>query len=271
MNTEKLKEISTSDYGSTYQGLADEYSDVDTFTLVRMPLSEGLFHDLRKQSTQDADKRTLLTPQRLIQLGLKGSIHSLIMLSAQLKQHDDELPMQSLFKTFYENHHAFSDLLKARKGTLIRSLFGIMNKDIDRVKKAQDNHELTGKQVLQECVDMNRISILMAYYEGKLDMNLNYDNFIHDITFLECGYKLYDLEPLVKTKRMKQDELLEQPIVQHFFETRNDYLKQLESHFRNHKSFYKDDVFEHVNSIKQDIVDYLIKQECLVLKSKGGV
>lgn len=134
MNTEKLKEISTSDYGSTYQGLADEYSDVDTFTLVRMPLREGLFHDLRKQSTQDADKRTLLTPQRLIQLGLKGSVHSLILLSAQLKQHDDELPMQSLFKTFY-----------------------------------------------------------------------------------------------------------------------------------------KDDVFEHVNSIKQDIVDYLIKQEYLVLKSKGGV
>lgn len=29
MNTEKLKEISTSDYGSTYQGLADEYSIVD--------------------------------------------------------------------------------------------------------------------------------------------------------------------------------------------------------------------------------------------------
>lgn len=40
MNTEKLKRISESDYGSTYQGLADEYSDIDTFALVQLSLKD---------------------------------------------------------------------------------------------------------------------------------------------------------------------------------------------------------------------------------------
>lgn len=269
MNTEKLKRISESDYGSTYQGLADEYSDIDTFALVQLPLKDGLFHDMKKQSTQDAEGRTLLTPQRLIQLGLKGSIHSLIMLSAQLKQHDEELSMRTLFKTFYEKGNTFSDLLMARKGTLIRSLFGILNKDLDRLNKAQNNHELTGKQVLQVCVDINRISILMVYYEGELNINLNYDNFIHDITFLECEYKPYELKPFIEIKRMKQDELLQHDMIQHFFETKDTIIKQLENRFGNHKQFYKDDKFEHESDIKSDIVEYLVESEFLNNEESG--
>lgn len=132
MNTKELKVLTVSDYGSTYQGLADKYSDVDTFALVELPLSESLFQDTRNQSTQDGDGRTLLTPQRLVELSMKASSHSLIMLSAQLKQHQHNSTNRKLFQTFYTNEGAFNNLLYAKRGTLIRSLLGLLTKDIKK-------------------------------------------------------------------------------------------------------------------------------------------
>ena len=46
MNLEKCKVLTTSDFGSTFQGLADEYSDVDEFSVVLQPLESSIFGNI---------------------------------------------------------------------------------------------------------------------------------------------------------------------------------------------------------------------------------
>lgn len=266
MNTKELKVLTVSDYGSTYQGLADKYSDVDTFALVELPLSESLFQDTRNQSTQDGDGRTLITPQRLVELSIKASSHSLIMLSAQLKQHQHNSTNQRLFQTFYTNEDAFSNLLYAKRGTLVRSLLGLLTKDLKKADKAYDNGQLTGKMLLQVSVDINRLAYLMAWTLGQVADTLNYDNFIHDITFTSGKYHVYDLQPFIDMKRDTGTTLKSKLDLPSYHEERKQIVKQLEAKFHRHENELKDETYRYETQVKDDVLHHLVAQ----YHKKGG-
>lgn len=71
MNLEKSFLLSTIEFGSTYQGTSDEYSDKDYMSLVVQPLSDTIFRNSEKSSKHTEESR-YYSVERFISLILKS-------------------------------------------------------------------------------------------------------------------------------------------------------------------------------------------------------
>lgn len=153
MNLEKCKVLTTADFGSTFQGLADEYSDVDEFSVVLQPLESSIFGNIN-DGVKHVDEHRHYALERFVTLVMKGSFDSVLLLVSQLVNCRHSTLNQSVFDVFYKDDDAFHNYVMSRQRRYGSSVMGVMN----QAKKQQDTkHDEYGKVMVKKVAFMNRL------------------------------------------------------------------------------------------------------------------
>lgn len=153
MNLEKCRLLTTADFGSTFQGLADEYSDVDEFSVVLQPLESSIFGNI-KDGSKHVDDHRYYALERFVTLVMKGSFDSVLLLVSQLVNCRHSTLNQAVFDVFYKDDDAFHNYVMSRQRRYASSVMGVMN----QAKKQQDTkHNEYGKVMVKKVAFMNRL------------------------------------------------------------------------------------------------------------------
>ena len=153
MNLEKCRLLTTADFGSTFQGLADEYSDVDEFSVVLQPLESSIFGNI-KDGSKHVDDHRYYALERFVTLVMKGSFDSVLLLVSQLVNCRHSTLNQAVFDVFYKDDDAFHNYVMSRQRRYASSVMGVMN----QAKKQQDTkHNEYGKVMVKKVALMNRL------------------------------------------------------------------------------------------------------------------
>lgn len=179
MDLNECKVLSTADFGSTFQGLDDKYLDVDEFSIVLQPLYNSVFANV-KDGSKHVEEHRYYSIERFINLSLKGSFDSLLLLASQLVNCRYTSINQAIFQDFYCNENLFSDLVYSRQKTYANSLMGVINQSINQQDKKPEEY---GKTMVNKVAFMNRLHSFLKSIENdevfdfntfvKPDVNLN--------------------------------------------------------------------------------------------------
>lgn len=143
MDLSRCRIISTVEIGSTFQGTADEQSDVDAMTIVVQPLQDVIFRNHEKSAVHKNDVR-YYPVERFIRLIKKVSFDSMLILSAQLVQAEGTRFNKEVLHHFYDDHN-FKRYVLANLTPLGYSLIGNLN---PLMKQAQ-HQSLDGKKYIK--------------------------------------------------------------------------------------------------------------------------
>ncbi|WRW34295.1 nucleotidyltransferase [Staphylococcus phage CF7] len=168
MNLEKSFLLSTIEFGSTYQGTSDEYSDKDYMSLVVQPLSDTIFRNSEKASKHTEVSRYYAV-ERFISLILKSGFDNVLNLCAQLEQAENTRFNKTVLDLFYDDF-IFLTYVRANFKTIAYSVIGNINSILKR-------EELTGKDLVKFYTFYNHLE----YYNDLLDdldnLNVSYTDF----------------------------------------------------------------------------------------------
>lgn len=168
MNLEKSFLLSTIEFGSTYQGTSDEYSDKDYMSLVVQPLSDTIFRNNEKASKHTEVSRYYAV-ERFISLVLKSSFDSVLNLCAQLEQAKNTRFNKTVLDLFYDDF-IFLTYVRANFKPITYSVIGNINSILKK-------EELTGKDLVKFYTFYNHLE----YYNDLLDdldnLNVSYTDF----------------------------------------------------------------------------------------------
>lgn len=140
MNLERSFVLSTIEFGSTYQGTSDEYSDKDYMSLVVQPLSDTIFRNNEKASKHTEESRYYAV-ERFISLILKSGFDNVLNLCAQLEQAKNTAFNTQVLSLFYDDV-IFTSYIKANFKTIAYSVIG----NINNVLKKEN---LSGKDLVR--------------------------------------------------------------------------------------------------------------------------
>ncbi len=168
MNLEKSFLLSTIEFGSTYQGTSDEYSDKDYMSLVVQPLSDTIFRNSEKASKHTEVSRYYAV-ERFISLILKSGFDNVLNLCAQLEQAKNTRFNKTVLDLFYDDF-IFLTYVRANFKPITYSVIGNINNILKK-------EELTGKDLVKFYTFYNHLE----YYNDLLDdlgnLNVSYTDF----------------------------------------------------------------------------------------------
>lgn len=168
MNLEKSFLLSTIEFGSTYQGTSDEYSDKDYMSLVVQPLSDTIFRNNEKASKHTEVSRYYAV-ERFISLILKSGFDNVLNLCAQLEQAKNTRFNKTVLDLFYDDF-IFLTYVRANFKPITYSVIGNINNILKK-------EELTGKDLVKFYTFYNHLE----YYNDLLDdldnLNVSYTDF----------------------------------------------------------------------------------------------
>ncbi|VEV88148.1 hypothetical protein [Staphylococcus phage Stab20] len=168
MNLEKSFLLSTIEFGSTYQGTSDEYSDKDYMSLVVQPLSDTIFRNNEKASKHTEVSRYYAV-ERFISLVLKSGFDNVLNLCAQLEQAKNTRFNKTVLDLFYDDF-IFLTYVRANFKPIAYSVIGNINNILKK-------EELTGKDLVKFYTFYNHLE----YYNDLLDdldnLNVSYKDF----------------------------------------------------------------------------------------------
>ncbi len=168
MNLERSFVLSTIEFGSTYQGTSDEYSDKDYMSLVVQPLSDTIFRNNEKASKHTEESRYYAV-ERFISLILKSGFDNVLNLCAQLEQAKNTTFNTQVLSLFYDDF-TFLTYVRANFKPIAYSVIGNINNILKK-------EELTGKDLVKFYTFYNHLE----YYNDLLDdldnLNVSYKDF----------------------------------------------------------------------------------------------
>lgn len=247
MDLNKCKVLSTSDFGSTFQGPDDKYSDIDEFSIVLQPLYDSVFKNV-KDGSKHVDEHRYYSLERFINLSLKGSFDSLLLLAAQLVNCRYTSINQVIFKDFYCDDHLFSDLVYSRQKTYANSLMGIINQSINQQDKKHDEY---GKVMVKKVAFMNRLHSFIKSLENddafdfntfiKPDVNLNMLHVDDVLPYKRCTYAGWfsDDKTIGLYYKIEKD------------------VRTIEKLY--HSTKLADSEFEYENKLKSKVLEYIVR------------
>lgn len=168
MNLENCRVLSTVEFGSTYQGTSDKYSDKDLMTLVVQPLQDVVFRNHEKAAVHKDEVR-YYSAERFIRLILKGGYDNVLLLCAQLEQARETKFNIEVLGEFY-NPQVFEAYIRANLKTLVFSVVGQIN-GLTRNKKA-----LTGKELVKLHTFIDHLTFYADIVMGK-EADIDYRTF----------------------------------------------------------------------------------------------
>lgn len=183
--------VSEVEFGSTFQGTADSYSDKDIMILLQQPLVDVVFRNNEKASHHSEIAR-YYSVERFISLTFKGSFDNVLLLCAQLSQAQNTGFNEYVLSEFYKQE-VFNDYLKANFKTLCMSLIGQMN-------KITSKDEINGKELLKFLNFEAHLHNLIEFAKGE-----------RAITYINFPIN-QEVQPFIKYKRLTFDELEEEDV-----------------------------------------------------------
>lgn len=239
MDLSKCKVLSEVEYGSTFQGLADEESDLDKLFLVIQPFKDSIFKDTKNAQIVNEGNR-YYSLEKFTSFLLNGSHDSFLLLAAQLKQADSCLFNQKVLKPLFFDKDGFNLLYQANRKKLCFSLVGEMNKLFNK-----KNFKFNGKELLKVINTLNKLE----YFLEKEKETLTLDEFVNHLNFKES------LE-LMSYKRLEYKDLKEKInfnklLLKERFET---LVFNLKSKNWEHGEFMLE------NELKNKVVEFLVNE-----------
>lgn len=246
MDLNKCKVLSTADFGSTFQGLDDKYSDVDEFSIVLQPLYNSVFKNVKDGSKHVSEHR-YYSIERFINLSLKGSFDSLLLLASQLVNCRYTSINQALFKDFYCNENLFSDLVYSRQKTYANSLMGVINQSINQQDKKPDEY---GKTMVKKVAFMNRLHSFIKSLEN--DDVLDFNTFIKP----DVNLNMLHVDDVLPYKRYTYaDWFSDDKTMGIYYKIEKD-VRTIEKLYHSTKLSNLD--FEYENKLKSKVLEYIV-------------
>lgn len=247
MDLNKCKVLSTSDFCSTFQGLDDKYSDVDEFSIILQPLYNSVFQNL-KDGSKHVDEHRYYSLERFINLSLKGSFDSLLLLASQLVNCRYTSINQSIFKDFYCDDHLFSDLVYSRQKTYANSLMGIINQSINQQDKKHDEY---GKVMVKKVAFMNRLHSFIKSLEN--DDVFDFNTFIKP----DVNLNMLHVDDVLPYKRYTYAGWFsDDKTIGLYYKIEKD-VRTIEKLY--HSTKLADSEFEYENKLKSKVLDYIVR------------
>lgn len=249
MNLEKCKLLTTADFGSTFQGLADDHSDVDEFSIVLQPLESSIFGNINDGSKHVDDHRYYAL-ERFTTLIMKGSFDSVLLLTSQLVNCRHSTLNQSVFDVFYKDDDAFHNYVMSRQRKYGSSLMGNMN----QAKKQQDTkHDKYGKVMVKKVAFMNRL----YHFLDTLSVGEKFD-FEHFIK-PDVPLSILHVDDVLPFKRYTYNEWFsDDTTVSLYYKIERDFRK-LERWY--HATSLKDSAFEKESLMRKKVVKFIAERQ----------
>ena len=246
MDLSKCKVLSTSDFCSTFQGLDDKYSDVDEFSIVLQPLYNSVFQNLKDGSKHVGEHR-YYSIERFINLSLKGSFDSLLLLASQLVNCRYTSINQAIFKDFYCNEHLFNNLVYSRQKTYANSLMGIINQSINQQDKKPDEY---GKTMTKKVAFMNRLHSFLKSIEN--DDVFDFNTFIKP----DVNLNMLHVDDVLPYKRYTYaDWFSDEKTMGIYYKIEKD-VRTIEKLY--HSTKLSNSEFEYENKLKKKVLEYIV-------------
>lgn len=237
MDLSKCKVLSEVEYGSTFQGLADEESDLDKLFLVIQPFKDSIFKDTKNAQIVNEGNR-YYSLEKFTSFLLNGSHDSFLLLAAQLKQADSCLFNQKVLKPLFFDKDGFNLLYQANRKKLCFSLVGEMNKLFNK-----KNFKFNGKELLKVINTLNKLEYFLEKETLTLDEFVNHLNFKESLELM--SYKRLEYKDL--KEKINFNKLL----LKERFET---LVFNLKSKNWEHGEFMLE------NELKNKVVEFLVNE-----------
>lgn len=237
MDLSKCKVLSEVEYGSTFQGLADEESDLDKLFLVIQPFKDSIFKDTKNAQIVNEGNR-YYSLEKFTSFLLNGSHDSFLLLAAQLKQADSCLFNQQVLKPLFFDKGGFNLLYQANRKKLCFSLVGEMNKLFNK-----KNFKFNGKELLKVINTLNKLEYFLEKETLTLDEFVNHLNFKESLELMP--YKRLEYKDL--KEKINFNEIL----LKERFET---LVFNLKSKNWEHNEFMLE------NELKNKVVEFLVNE-----------
>ena len=237
MDISKCKELTSIEFGSTYQGTSDEYSDLDLMFIVQQPLEDVIFRNNEKASYHSGDVR-YYSVERFVSLVLKGGFDNILLLCAQLEQAEGSEINKKILHHFYDRSF-FSIFVRSKFKEQVYSVCGQLNKYMNK-------DHLTGKENVKAKTFMYHLN----KYKDILD---NFDNYIDYTTFSKVDLPSY----VIDTKRSGDKFYIDKDYAENL-------IQEVKSKLNENKTTIKKlrKLSEHVEQdIKQDVTRFLIAEK----------
>ena len=237
MDLSKCKVLSEVEYGSTFQDLADEESDLDKLFLVVQPFKDSIFKDTKNAQIVNEGNR-YYSLEKFTSFLLNGSHDSFLLLAAQLKQADSCLFNQQVLKPLFFNKNGFNQLYQANRKKLCFSLVGEMNKLFNK-----KNFKFNGKELLKIVNILNKLEYFLEKETLTLDEFVNHLNFEESLN-------------LISYKRLNYNELKEKTNYNEFL-----LKERFETLVFNLKSKnWESEEFKLENELKNKVIEFLVNE-----------
>ena len=237
MDLSKCKVLSEVEYGSTFQGLADEESDLDKLFLVVQPFKDSIFKDTKNAQIVNEGNR-YYSLEKFTSFLLNGSHDSFLLLAAQLKQADSCLFNQKVLKPLFFDKDGFNLLYQANRKKLCFSLVGEMNKLFNK-----KNFKFNGKELLKVINTLNKLEYFLEKETLTLDEFVNHLNFKESLELM--SYKRLEYKDL--KEKINFNEIL----LKERFETLVFNLKSKNWDYNE---------FKLENELKNKVVEFLVNE-----------
>ena len=237
MDLSKCKVLSEVEYGSTFQGLADEESDLDKLFLVVQPFKDSIFKDTKNAQIVNEGNR-YYSLEKFTSFLLNGSHDSFLLLAAQLKQADSCLFNQKVLKPLFFDKDGFNLLYQANRKKLCFSLVGEMNKLFNK-----KNFKFNGKELLKVINTLNKLEYFLEKETLTLDEFVNHLNFKESLELM--SYKRLEYKDL--KEKINFNEIL----LKERFETLVFNLKSKNWDYNE---------FKLENELKSKIIEFLVNE-----------
>lgn len=254
MNLKETKHLTTVEYGSGFQQLADSESDVDEMSLVLQPFENTVFKGVQEGTHHDENNDRFYSVERFVHLALRGNSDALLLLSAQLTQARDEEVNNHVFRTFYDYSDAFGELLVSRQREYVHSLLG----QLRRYLKTNKNAKMTGKTWLKEVVTAHKLYHVMAVVQDECQKP-TFDNYIEQSQNTKHLISVYDVLPY---KRYTYEQLEDVPEFKHYMAHERPRVKQLikrSSHGFDFAQSFHNKIFKYKDEWVENLMQFLIK------------
>ena len=246
MDLSKCKVLSTSDFCSTFQGLDDKYSDVDEFSVVLQPLYNSVFKSV-KDGSKHVGEHHYYSIERFVNLSLKGSFDSLLLLASQLVNCRYTSINQAIFKDFYCNENLFSDLVYSRQKTYANSLMSAINQSINQQDKKPDEY---GKTMTKKVAFMNRLHSFIKSLEN--DDVLDFNTFLKP----DVNLNMLHVDDVLPYKHYTYaDWFSDEKTIGVYYKIEKD-VRTIEKLY--HSTKLSNSEFEYENKLKKKVLEYIV-------------
>lgn len=249
MNLENCKVLSTADFGSTFQGLDDKYSDVDKFSVVAQPLEMSIFSNI-KDGTRHVGSHHYYALERFVSLIMQGSFDSFLLLSSQLQNCRYAPVNQHVLDDFYKDKDVFHQLVMSRQKRYASSLMSVMKRCLYEQDKSPEKY---GKTIVKKVAFMNRLYAFISTLE-KVE-KFDYKTFVKPDVHLT----MLHVDDVLPYKRYTYKQWFnDDRAVGLYYKIEKDFRK-LEKMYHSIK--LKDSTFKKEDRLRNKTIKFLISKE----------